>query len=162
MSGPLTAAIAAGRCVADAMVTCPETHGPESGLEKVQAFFEDDHHHMALIVAPDGRLVTIIERPDLAAPMSNSAPIARFGTLIGRTAGPADPLAATTAALLRKGRRRLAVVDDSGRLLGLLCLKRDGAGYCSDEGIRKRARARRSKSAWQAPGAGSQSPAGWR
>jgi CBS-domain-containing membrane protein len=121
------------------MVGCPKTHGPESGLEKIRAFFADDHLHMALIVAADGRLVTTIERPDLAAATSSSAPAAKLGTLIGRTAGPADPLAAATAALLREGRRRLAVVDDSGRLLGLLCLKKDGTGYCSDKGIRQRA-----------------------
>ena len=121
------------------MVPCPKTHGPESGLEKVRAFFEDDHLHMALIVARGGRLVTTIERPDLAAATSSSTPVAKLGTLIGRTAGPADPLGSATAALLREGRRRLAVVDDSGRLLGLLCLKKDGTGYCSDEGIRERA-----------------------
>jgi len=61
------------------------------------------------------------------------------GPLGGRTAGPADPLGAAAATLLQEGRRRLAVVDDSSRLLGLLCLKRDGTGCCSDEGIRGRA-----------------------
>jgi hypothetical protein len=123
------------------MVTCPKTHGPESGLGQLRAFFEDDHVDMALIVGPDGRLVTTIERPDLAAATPSCAPVARLGTLAGRTAGPADPLGAATAALLREGRRRLAVVDHSGRLLGLLCLKRDGTGYCSDEGIRHRVHA---------------------
>lgn len=121
------------------MVTCPKMHGPGSGLETIRAFFEDDHVHMALIVAADGRLVTTIERPDLAAAASGSAPVAKLGTLCGRTVAAADPLDAAAAMLLREGRRRLAVVDDSGRLLGLLCLKRDGSGYCSDEGIRERA-----------------------
>jgi len=130
---------AAERPVADAMVTCPKTHGPGSGLEKIRAFFEDDHVHVALIVAADGRLVTTIERSDLAAATSSFAPVAKLGTLIGRTAGPTDPLGAVTTTLLREGRRRLAIVDGSGRLLGLLCLKRDGTGYCSDEGIRERA-----------------------
>ncbi len=130
---------AAGRRVGDAMVTYPKTHGPGSGLAEIRAFLEDDHVHMALIVAAGGRLVTTIERPDLAATTSSSVAVAKLGTLIGRTAGPADPLGAATATLLREGRRRLAVVDDFGRLLGLLCLKRDGTGYCSDEGIRGRA-----------------------
>jgi hypothetical protein len=40
--------------------------------------------------------------------------------------------------LLGEGRRRLAVIDESGRLLGLLCLNREGTGYCSDDGILKR------------------------
>jgi hypothetical protein len=49
------------------------------------------------------------------------------------------------SALLLEKRRRLAVVDHTGRLLGLLCLKHDGRGYCTDEGIRARAtEARRS------------------
>jgi CBS-domain-containing membrane protein len=125
------------------MVRRPKTDGLESGLENLRAFFEDDHHHVALIVGPGGRLVTTIERADLAAATSSSSSVATLGTLIGRTAGPADPLAATTAALLREGRRRLAVLDDSGRLLGLLCLKKDGTGYCSDEGISERTRALR-------------------
>lgn len=129
----------AGRRVADAMVTCATTHGPGSGLETIRAFFEDQHVHMALIVAAGGRLVTTIERPDLPAATSSSALAVRLGKLVGRTTRPADPLGVVTATLLREGRRRLAVVDDSGRLLGLLCLKRDGTGYCSDEGIRERA-----------------------
>jgi hypothetical protein len=94
---------------------------------------------VALIVATDGRLITTIERPDLAV-ISRSARVAELGTLIGRTAGPADLLGVATAMLLRQGRRRLAVLDDDGRLFGLLCLKKDGTGYCSDEGIRERAR----------------------
>jgi CBS-domain-containing membrane protein len=129
----------AGSRVADAMVTCPKTHGPGSGLEMIRAFFEDSHVHMALIVGADGRLITTIERSDLTAATSASAPVATLGTLAGRTAGPADPLDAATATLLREGRRRLAVVDDRGRLLGLLCLTKTGAGYCTDEGIRERA-----------------------
>ena len=129
----------AGRRVGDAMVRYPKTHGPGSGLETIRAFFDDGHVHMALIVAAGGRLVTTIERPDLAAAPPGSAPVATLGTLTGRTVSPAEPLGAATAMLLREGRRRLAVVDGSGRLLGLLCLKRDGTGYCSDDGIRERA-----------------------
>jgi CBS domain-containing protein len=94
---------------------------------------------MALIVATDGRLVTTIERSDLAAAIPDSAPAGELGTLAGRTVRPTDPLDAATAAMLRERRRRLAVVDDSGLLLGLLCLKENGTGYCSDEGIRERA-----------------------
>src|SRR5262249_55900884 len=121
------------------MVTCPTTHSSESTLEEVQAFFEDDHVHMALIVAADGQLITTIERTDLAITRPSTTPVSKLGTLAGRTVRPADDLESATAVLLREGRRRLAVIDDSGRLLGLLCLKRDGTGYCSDEGIRARA-----------------------
>ncbi len=125
--------------VADAMVTRPKTHAPQSTLAEIRAFFDDDHVHMALIVAPDGRLVTTIERADLSAVLSGTALAAASGTLAGRTVRPHDSLAAAAAALLLGGRRRLAVVDEMGRLLGLLCAKRDGSGYCSDAGIRSRA-----------------------
>jgi len=126
--------------VADAMVRTPTTHGPGSGVDEVRAFFEDDRVHMALIVAADGRLLMTIERPDLAVAAAGSMPLERLGTLAGRTVLPSDTLAAATATLLRQGRRRMAVVDRSGRLVGLLCLKRDRTGYCSDEGIAERRR----------------------
>ena len=125
--------------VADVMVTCSKTHGIESGLQEIRAFFEDDHVHMALIVTGDGRLVTTIERSDLAAITSSSLPLKELGTLIGRTVGPSDDLDAATVAPWAEGRRRLAVVDDFGRLLGLLCLKRDRTGYCTDNSIHERA-----------------------
>jgi len=136
----VTAPGLAGRRVADAMATCQKTHSPATTLAEIRAFFSDSHVHMALIVAADGRLVTTIERADLAAATTGSASVATLGTLTGRTAAPGDPLDAVTAGLVREGRRRLAVVDPSGRLVGLLCLKRDRTGYCSDEDISERAR----------------------
>jgi CBS-domain-containing membrane protein len=125
--------------VADALITIPKTHGPDARLEDIQALFENDHVHIALIVAPDGRLITTIERSDLIVPTSSATLVGDLGTLTGRVVGPSAALDTVTALLLREGRRRLAVVDDTGRLLGLLCLKKDRSGYCSDEGIRARA-----------------------
>ncbi len=135
--------VATGDRVADAMVTRPKTHAPESSLAEIRAFFDDDHVHMALIVAADGRLLTTIERADIGPVTPDRALAATLGTLAGRTIHPRAPLEAASAALLRAGRRRLAVVDDTGRLRGLLCAKKDGTGYCSDAGILSRARERR-------------------
>jgi hypothetical protein len=129
----------AGLAAADAMVRFPKTLGPETGVNEIRLLFDDDHVHIALVVAADGRLITTIERTDLAAAVPSSTPVVELGTLVGRVVGPSCPLDAATAALVRQGRRRLAVVDRCGRLLGLLCLKRDGTGYCTDEGIRARA-----------------------
>jgi CBS-domain-containing membrane protein len=125
--------------VADAMVTCPKTHGLDTVVDEIRAFFVDDHVHMALIVASDRRLVTTIERPDLPASSSGSSWAVELGALPGRTVAPSAALDAVTAALLRDQRRRLAVVDDRGRLIGLLCLKKSGTGYCSDGDVRERA-----------------------
>jgi CBS domain-containing protein len=131
-----------GSVVADAMVTIPKTHAPETTLGEICELFEDDHVRLALIVAADGHLVTTIEREDLLRASSMFAPVAELGTLASRTARPSDSLALAIATLARKRRRRLAVVDDGGRLIGLLCLKRDRTGFCTDAGIRARQRER--------------------
>jgi predicted transcriptional regulator len=124
--------------VRDAMVTIPKTHGIGTPLADIRSLFEDDHIHMALIVG-DGRLITTIERSDLAEPLPEWTPAYQVGTLVGRTINPDRPLKEITAVLKRSGRRRLAVTDGSGGLLGLLCLKRDRTGYCTDDGARQRA-----------------------
>jgi CBS domain-containing protein len=131
-----------GARVSDAMLTCPKTHDHESTVDDIRGLFEDDHVQMALIVGADGRLLSTIERQDLDEATPGSASVRQLGTLAGRTVGPAETLAAATATLSRRRRRRLAVVERSGRLLGLLCLKRDGTGYCSDQGVRERATTR--------------------
>lgn len=123
------------------MITRPKTHALRCTLDQIRAFFEDDHVHMALIVATDGTLVTTIDRADLTVVPAGPAFAATFGTLDGRIVGPSDSLDRVAVLLLRARRRRLAVVDDSGRLVGLLCAKQDGTGYCSDAGISRRAAA---------------------
>lgn len=124
--------------VADAMITYPKTHHIDTAVDEIRAFFEDDHVHLALIVGTDRRLVTTIERLDLPAYSSGLSPAAEVGPLTGRTVSPLASLVVVTAAMLRDRRRRLAVVDDSGRLVGLLCLKKTGLGYCSDDDVRER------------------------
>ena len=80
-----------GTRVSDAMVASPKTHGPESGLDVIQTLFEDDHVHMALIVAADGRLLTTIERSDITTASSSYNTVAELGTLVNRTVGPSTP-----------------------------------------------------------------------
>lgn len=124
--------------VADAMVTGPKVHRANTTTASIVTFFQDDHVHMALIVADDGRLVTTIERPDLTGVNSESVLAAASGTLVDRTIGPDDPIETALTILRHGNRRRLAVVGEAGELLGLLCLKRDNSGYCSDENVRER------------------------
>jgi hypothetical protein len=135
---PAASAIRTPRA-ADAMITCPTTHDIGASPDEIARFFEDDHVHLALIVAPTGVLVTTITRADLSAGQAGSGTaITAYGTLAGRTVSPADDLDRVTARLTQTGQRRAAVIDAAGRLLGLLCLKRTGVGYCSDVDIRQR------------------------
>ena len=126
-------------CVASVMVTICKTHGPETRLAEIRRLLDDDHVHIALIVAADGQLLTTIERDDLSEAIPGSVPACHLGTIASRVIGPHQSLEYAMAALKRGRRRRLAVIDNSGRLLGLLCLKRHGDGFCSDEGVRHRA-----------------------
>ena len=91
---------------------------------------------MALLV-DGGRLVGTIERADLVTSI-DEAPAREVATLDGRTIGPAAALSDALAVMEGAGRRRLAVTTDDSALLGLLCLKASGHGFCSDEDVEDR------------------------
>lgn len=126
----------AARTAGEAMVRAPKTCGVGTTTGQAHAFFADDHVH-ALLVVDGPRLVAVVERADLAGPAD--APVHGLGRLAGRTVGPAAPVGAVAARLRSEGRRRTAVVDDEGRLLGLLCFKRSGRGFCTDADVAARA-----------------------
>jgi CBS domain len=122
--------------VAQAMVTNPKVFGPGLSRSDLDQLFADDHVHAALVVH-DGQLITVIQRTDLEDSLPDANPCS-LGTLTGRVVAPDAPLAAVHARMRREQRRRLAVIDESGRLLGLLCLKKSGTGFCSDADVRSR------------------------
>ena len=115
--------------VAHAHLRTPKVHGPDVSVGAARAFFTDGHVH-ALLLVEDGVLVAVVERDDLDG-VPDGERARTVGTLAGRVAGPADDLEATRRAMAVREQRRLAVVDERGALLGLLCLKRHGRGFCS-------------------------------
>ncbi|GAA4915925.1 CBS domain-containing protein [Actinomycetospora succinea] len=129
---------APGTTVADAMLRRPKVCEPSTTVGQARAMFADDHVHAVLVVADDV-LLAVVERADLeGAP--DHAPAGERGRLLGRVVGPDADLHETWHAMTG---RRLAVVDTQGRLLGLLCLKRHGRGFCSLEDVAARERERR-------------------
>jgi CBS domain-containing protein len=127
--------------VADVTVTCPTLHSGDATVGELRAFFLDDHVHMALLV--DGRrLVGAVERADLGRDLPDDLPARFAGSLQGRVVSPDTPARSALAVMRAAGRRRLAAVDREGNLLGLLCLKALGNGFCSDEGVADRRRER--------------------
>src|SRR5438105_2546300 len=115
--------------VGSSMVTIPKTLNRGSSVGEVRSFFLDDHVHMALIVAANRRLLTTIERADIADEVPDEAAAIDFGRLEGRTAPAWWSIGQATAKLSSQRLRRLAVVDGHGKLVGLVCLKRSGTGY---------------------------------
>lgn len=120
------------------MVRQPKLCPVDVTIGQVQALFQDEHVHAALVVAA-GRLVSVLERADVDGLPDSAEPAAPLGRLAGRTVSPTAPLEPTHQHMLSTGRRRLAVVDGEQQLLGLLCLKTSNTGFCSEEGVRARA-----------------------
>jgi CBS domain-containing protein len=120
------------------MVRRPAVHPPWTTIGDLRAFFEDDHVHIALVV-DHGELIGAVERSDLAE-ADDLASALDVATLRGRAITPDVPLAAALGSLRRSGRRRLAVTGPDRELLGLLCLKASGDGFCSDADVAARRR----------------------
>lgn len=113
------------------MIRCPKVCGPTTSIGQIRELFRDDHLHAALIVSK-GELQGVIERSDLEGPMPSHTPARIIGCDPERVTGPDVDLQVAWAAMTSTGRRRLAVINPDRQLLGLLCLKKDGLGFCSD------------------------------
>lgn len=124
--------------VADVAVRFPKTMGPETTVADARAAFDDDHVHMLLLTDHDRLLGTVVPS-DLPGPEQDDVLALGIAALEGRTVSRHLPAETARRLLLGTGQRRLAVVDDGGGLLGLLCLKRRLTGFCSDADIAARA-----------------------
>ena len=135
-----------GLTVEDVMVTAPKTLPPTATVADARAFFADDHLHMALITRR-GRLLGTLVRADLAELGDDAAPALSRSRLDGRWVNLHEAAEDVRVRLIRHGQRRLAVVDDTGLLAGLVCLKRKLTGFCSDADVAERSAERQSPAA---------------
>lgn len=124
--------------VAAVMVTSPKTMALTLTVGQAVEAFVNPHVHM-LLLTEDGVLKGAVQREDLDARTPPTAPAGGIAHLKERAVAPERPVSEVLARMKQHGQRRLAVVDVDGRLLGLLCLKRDLTGFCSDDGVAARA-----------------------
>jgi CBS domain-containing protein len=124
--------VAAEPTVREAMIRKVKTCPGHATVGEIRTLFDDRHVHAALLLAHDDTLLAVLERADLGADIAGDRRAARFGRLEGRTITADAALASTRETMSNAGRRRLAVIDGRHRLLGLLCLKASGLGFCSD------------------------------
>ena len=122
---------------ADVAVHHPTVHPADATVGDVRRFLAGGHVHLALVVDGHRRLLATLVRDDLAA-YDDTTPAVEAGTLRGRTVPAGLPVERLPEHMLAAGARRLAVVDEVGRLVGLVCRKRSGEGYCTDQGIRSK------------------------
>lgn len=130
-----------GATVADLMIRHPKTLPVTATVAQVRAAFEDDHVHMVLLTQA-GVLRGTVVREDLFLEARDAELALAVSELVDRTVASTEPAAAACHRLLERGQRRLAVVDDDGVLVGLLCLKRRRTGLCSDTDVAARSEAR--------------------
>lgn len=121
------------------MLHAPKVCDPRVTVADVARVFSDDHVHAVLIVDADGRLRAVVERADIRD-ADSLEPAVVTGALTERVISPDAVAEAVRKRMVAQGRRRLAVVDEHGVLIGLLCLKRSGLGFCSDSDVEARAR----------------------
>ena len=135
------AAVTASPTVAEVMVRYPMVLPADATVSQVRTVFEDDHVHMVLLTR--GRLLCgTVVRGDVPNTASEVLKAVRFAHLTGRTVLDTAPADAVLQRLVARKQRRLAVVDDGGLLVGLLCLKAQGTGFCSDADVAARAHGR--------------------
>lgn len=121
----------------DIAIRAPSVLPPDCSVAEVRAFFGSDHVHLALLVDDSGRLVSTLTRDDVDG-VDGSLPAAGFGRTAERVLSVELSETEVREQLARLGVRRAAVVDGEGRLVGLVCAKRSGRGYCTDRGIADR------------------------
>lgn len=132
--------------VAEAMVTIAKTWPCTTTAAQARAVFENPKVQMMLLT-DDGVLVGAVLREDLDPALPDTAPVLGVATLQDRTVTADLPIPSALDRMAAHGLRRLAVVDDDSRLLGLLCLKRDRTGFCTDQGVAARAAERAAREA---------------
>ncbi len=137
--------------VTELMLRSPIVLAAFEPLHEVRRVFDSSHVHMVLLTGSGrvgDRLLGTLVRGDLpsagAEPSDPDAPGSALAhaRLEGRTVRAAVAAEDARRAMQASGDRRLAVVEDDGRLLGLLCLKLSGDGFCTDAGVAERRAAR--------------------
>ncbi|NIL91935.1 hypothetical protein RhoFasSB10_04289 [Rhodococcus fascians] len=123
--------------VRDVMVKHPKLIGAATTLEEVAHHFADEHVHMLLLVE-QSRLVGTLIRADLCEDLPPTSSTIMRPVLTGRCVRDDEPADAVLERMIRQGIRRLAVIDGTHHLAGLLCLKRSGKGFCSDADVSSR------------------------
>ncbi len=128
------APVSTGHTVAEVMLRRPKVLPVGAAVGQVRATFEDDHVHMVLLTRGSLLCGTVV-RGDVPDTASNAQKAVCFAHLTGRTVPATAPADAVLQWLVARQQRRLAVVDDDGLLVGLLCLKARGTGFCSDADV---------------------------
>lgn len=120
------------------MINYPKQVDSTITIGQAEELFTDEHVHMLLLVE-NQQLVGTLLRADLHDTPLPPDPARPLSVLNGRWVRADRDAADLLARMSTQRIRRLAVVDETLNLKGLLCLKRTGTGFCSDADVQARA-----------------------
>src|SRR5262249_52550634 len=116
-----------GRTAADVMLSTPKTLPSNVTVEVAR--LQLDRGSVQILLLVDGPLFVgaITRIPPDAAPEESAL---QYATAMPETISPNEPATVAFARAGANADRRIVVVDDQGRLAGLLCLNQSRTQFC--------------------------------
>ena len=119
--------ITADQVVADVMLRNPKTLAVDARVSDARAILENPSVQMVLLADGDTFAGAITDLPADAASEERALD---FADPAPETIGPDEPVSTAFTRAAANPHRRLVVLDDEGRLLGLLCLNGTRTRFC--------------------------------
>jgi CBS domain-containing protein len=125
---------AKGEVVADVMLLNPKTLSVDATVSDARVALENPSVQMLLLTDGPTFAGAITDLPTDALPGQRAL---EFADSTPETIGPDEPAPTGFARTAANPHRRLVVVDDEARLLGLLCLDQTRTRFCGGKGTGK-------------------------
>jgi CBS domain-containing protein len=122
-----------GRTAADVMHPTLTTIAADATVGELQAYFASSSSRRLAVLVDGERYVGAIGADELAAATPDPATAAREHVRREPVVSPTAPAAAARDHALATASRRLPVVDDAGRLVGVVAIDKHLAGFCGTE-----------------------------
>jgi CBS domain-containing protein len=114
------------------MITRPKTLSDGATVSDARRVFENPRVQVCPLVEDDGRLVGELTRDLIPDSADDAAPARGYSGDRPPTISPHASIGQAMERLEQLGSERLAVIDEDGRLAGLLCLNRRHGRFCVD------------------------------
>ena len=101
----------------------------DATLDEVRAWFAVSPHRRMAFLATDGRYVGSLTREAVDAEIDGSQPAAGIASE-GPTVAPSAPANLGHSLAIASEARRVPVVDEGGRLLGVVAVTEDLSAFC--------------------------------
>jgi CBS domain-containing protein len=122
-----------GRTAADVMHPTLTTVPADATVAELSAYFAISSSRRLAVLVDGERYVGAIGADELAAAHTDPAAAARELVRRDPTVSPTNPAAAARDQALATPSRRVPVVDDDGRLVGVVAIDKHLAGFCGTD-----------------------------